>query len=536
MASITPSPGSPLLGFVHGGVVNRIIAVNLFGLALLVAGVLYLNQFRAGLIETRIEGLKIQGQIIAITVAEAASENKNATRYDPYLANLVLRRLALPTGVRVQIYDRAGRLTGDTRSLIDNQRAIAADPLPPPTVLERGLGRIEDFYERTTRLFRSSPPIYRETPPAGVAWQPEVWAALRGEIASTQRANSQEQLIVSVAVPVRRFKAVMGALVLSTEAGDIDATVRAERIQILTIFLIALGVSVILSFLLARGIARPLEQLAAAADAAGARDRGALRPGARVAIPVFQNRQDEIGALSRALANMTGALYNRIEAIESFAADVAHEIKNPLTSLRSAVETMQLAKSESARERLLAVIAEDVNRLDRLVTDISNASRLDAELVREQRKPFDLVVLTETVANIARDKAAAAGVAIVTHTPPTPQIIEGLETRLGQVLHNLVDNAISFSPQGGTITLTLTREGPNHCLTVQDDGPGIPPENLESIFERFYSHRPNAEKFGQHSGLGLSIARQIITAHDGSIRASNRGTPPGACFTVLLPA
>jgi two-component system sensor histidine kinase ChvG len=342
-----------------------------------------------------------------------------------------------------------------------------------------------------------------------------------------------------VAVPIQRFKAVFGALVLSTEGGDIDAVIRAERSAILRVFLVALLVSAGLSLILAGAIAVPLRRLA---DAAGRGGDALARRAAerqRVAFPDYTDREDEIGDLSGALRAMTAALYARLDAIERFAADVAHEIKNPLTSLRSAVETLRLARTEEQRERLLSVIVHDVRRMDRLVTDISNASRLDAELSREAQATVDLRRLLAAVVDVSGAKAESRGVGVTLDAP------EGLETRgldgpLGQVFRNLVENAISFSPEGGVVAIRARRgrEG-GVVATVEDDGPGVPEDKREAVFERFWSERPEAA-FGDHSGLGLSISRQIVAAHGGTIACENRRETPdgpvlGARFTVTLP-
>jgi two-component system sensor histidine kinase ChvG len=383
-----------------------------------------------------------------------------------------------------------------------------------------------------------------------VARDAEIYAALDGSTTTAVRANSDGSLIVSVAIPVQRFKAVLGVLVVSTEGGDIDAVVRAERIAILRVALVATLVSLALSMLLASTIARPLRRLAEAAIRSGAIQTGPVRIGRRavdphtVQFPDYTRRHDEIGLLSGALRHMTGALYGRLDAIERFAADVAHEIKNPLTSLRSAVETLRRAPTPELRDRLLAVIEHDVRRLDRLVTDISNASRLDAELARETMETVDVGALMQTVADIASAKAEKAGVRVAALLPTGSLVVRGLEGRLGQVFLNLADNAISFSPRGGEVVIAATREPDGRvAITVEDDGPGMPEENLDRIFERFYSARPEGESFGDHSGLGLSISRQIVEAHGGRIWAENRrapgedetAPPRGARFTVLLP-
>ena len=343
-------------------------------------------------------------------------------------------------------------------------------------------------------------------------------------------------------MPVQRSLAVRGALLLSTQGGDIDHMVEAERLAVVKVFVVAAGVMVVLSVLLAGTIAGPVRRLAAGAESVRRRIRS------RVEIPDFTNRRDEIGHLSGALRDMTGALYSRIEAIESFAADVAHELKNPLTSLRSAVETLPLAKTEQSRARLLAVIEHDVRRLDRLISDVSDASRLDAELQRQEAAPVDLVRLLTTVLTIANEIRRENNVKVTLAFEgggPRAFLVPGHDSRLGQVLNNLIDNARSFSAEAGNVRVICRRLRDQVEIVVDDDGPGIRPDALEKIFDRFYTDRPE-QGFGQNSGLGLSISRQIVEAHGGRIRAENRvGISPeassepkvlGARFVVRLPA
>jgi two-component system, OmpR family, sensor histidine kinase ChvG len=352
------------------------------------------------------------------------------------------------------------------------------------------------------------------------------------------RINERGEVIVLVAVPIQRFRTVRGALLLSTQGAEIDETVAAERLSILKVFLIAAGVQVLLSVLLAGTIAGPVRRLADGADRVRRRLKG------RAEIPDFTTRRDEIGHLSGNLREMTDALYNRIEAIESFAADVAHELKNPLTSLRSAVETLPLAKTDASRTRLLCVIQDDVKRLDRLISDISDASRLDAELQRQEAAPVDLQRLLSAVVTIASEVKRENDVTVTLAFEGSPRtyVIPGHDSRLGQVMNNLIDNARSFSPKGGTVRVTCRRTGDDIAVIVEDDGPGIRPDALEKVFERFYTDRPQ-QSFGQNSGLGLSISKQIVEAHGGRLTAENRIGPAddggevcvlGACFTVHL--
>ncbi|MEM6932046.1 MAG: stimulus-sensing domain-containing protein [Pseudomonadota bacterium] len=525
---------------------RRIIFFNLVGLALLVFGVLILNSFLQGLIGERVNALIIQGEIIAITIAEqSANEPTDDPGYDPVIANTVLNRLVQPTGVRARLFDRRRRLTGDTRNLSPSGGPIEVSPLDPPTKASASnfLERMETAYLRFLESFRDELEVYYEVPTAGISNDKEVISASRGQIDHKVRVNSEGELIVSVALPIRQFKTVLGVLQLSTEGGAINQILRNERLKILQVFFVATMVSIALSVLLANTIARPIRRLAIAADNEGTNAARPLNP-ERVEIPDLTHRSDEIGDLSGALIRMTEALYRRIEAIESFAADVAHEIKNPLTSLRSAVETMEYAKTPEQRQKLLDVIQKDVSRMDRLVTDISNASRLDAELVRERMEEFDLGNLVEMLAGITRNHGEERRVTVDVRLPSGRLVARGLEGRIAQVVTNFLDNALSFSPDGSKITIEGMKQGAGVRLSVSDQGPGIPPDNLANVFDRFYTERPETEDFGNHSGLGLAISKQIIEAHNGRIWAENtpssssdpQAPPAGARFIIELPA
>jgi two-component system sensor histidine kinase ChvG len=543
---------------------RRIVFLNLAGLLALVIGILYLSQFRAGLIESRVQSLLVQGEIIAAAIAASATVETDSITIDPErLLELqpgesfgpsddalyglefpinpervapVLRRLVSPTKTRARIYDREGALILDSRNLYGRGDVIRFD-LPPPTAEKPGIVE-RAFIAARTWLGRGDLPIYRELGAGNGRGYSEVVDALNGSKASMVRINDRGEAIVSVAVPVQRSRAVRGALMLSTQGGDIDEIVENERWAIIKVFLIAAGVMLLLSLLLASTIAGPVRRLADGAD----RVRRRLK--SRVEIPDFTRRRDEIGHLSGTLREMTNALYSRIEAIESFAADVAHELKNPLTSLRSAVETLPLAKSEASRERLLEVIQHDVKRLDRLISDISDASRLDAELQRQDMAPVDLPRLLTTIVGVANEVRKDGNIKVsITYEggPPPAFQVPGHDSRLGQVINNLIDNARSFSPPNGTVRITCRRLKSEVEIIVDDDGPGVRPEALERIFERFYTDRPQ-EGFGQNSGLGLSISKQIVEAHGGRLWVENRtgadgdGTVVGARFVVRLPA
>ncbi|WP_027166959.1 sensor histidine kinase [Mesorhizobium sp. WSM3224] len=553
---------------IFSSLTRRILFLNLAGLAVLVTGILYLNTFRDGLIDARVESLMTQGEIIAGAIAASATVETDSISIDPekllelqageslgpgsdQLDNLdfpinpervapVLRRLISPTRTRARIYDRDANLLLDSRHLYSRGQILRYD-LPPvddeqPGAVERVEKFIFDFF-RNKDL-----PIYHEQPGGNGAAFPEVVKALTGGPSTIVRVSEQGEQIVSVAVPIQRFRAVLGVLMLSTEGGDIDKIVAAERKAILRVFGVAALVTAILSMLLASTIANPLRRLSAAA----VRVRRGVK--SREEIPDFSDRQDEIGNLSIAVRDMTNALYARIEAIESFAADVSHELKNPLTSLRSAVETLPLAKNENSRGRLMEIIQHDVRRLDRLITDISDASRLDAELARDDAATVDLKKFTTDLIAVSREttrnKKAVEIELKVAKLPAGAKgyFVVGHDLRIGQVITNLIENARSFVPdEHGHITISLTRAGKFNIITVDDNGPGIRAEKIDRIFERFYTDRPAGEAFGQNSGLGLSISRQIVEAHGGTLTAENiPGTKPGeikgARFVVTLPA
>jgi two-component system, OmpR family, sensor histidine kinase ChvG len=557
-----------LLGhYMFSSLTRRILFLNLAGLGVLVIGILYLNQFRDGLIEARVESLMTQGEIIAGAVAASATVETDSISIDPekllelqageslapgsdQLDSLdfpinpervapVLRRLISPTRTRARIYDRDANLLLDSRHLYSRGQILRYDL---PSVEEEDEGLLEKAEKLVAEFFRRTDlPVYKEQPGGNGAAFPEVMGALTGMPSKVVRISEQGEQIVSVAVPIQRFRAVMGVLMLSTQGGDIDKIVAEERKAILRVFGVAALVTVVLSMLLASTIANPLRRLSAAAI----RVRRGVK--SREEIPDFSDRQDEIGNLSVALREMTNALYARIEAIESFAADVSHELKNPLTSLRSAVETLPLAKNEASRGRLMEVIQHDVRRLDRLITDISDASRLDAELARDDAERLDLLKFMTDLVGASRTagrhkKQVEIEVKADKLPPGKTFTVVGHDLRLGQVITNLIENARSFVPDDtGHISISLSRAGKFVTVAVEDNGPGIRADNIDRIFERFYTDRPAGEAFGQNSGLGLSISRQIVEAHGGTLTAENvPGAKPGeirgARFVVTLPA
>ena len=545
-----------LTGRFSSSLTRRIVVLNLGGLVVLMIGFLLLNQFRADIIAAREQSLTTQADIIAAAVAASAGVDTDTITIDPdKLLQLapgqtaapsqsdeesiqfsinpervgpVLHRLVTPTHTRARIYDSDGRLLLDSRSLSAHGAVVRSDL--PDSAERRG------FWDRlagVVRNFLATPSAPRPENPWLVDGKsvPEVAQALKGKTLTATRINNEGETIVSVAVPIQYMMATRGALQLSTQGGDIDRVIASERWAIFRFFVVLASVMLVLSLSLANTIAEPVRRLATAAE----RVRRGIR--SRQQIPDFTSRTDEIGHLSRALREMTMALYSRLDAIETFAADVAHELKNPLTSLRSALETLPRVNSGQSRDRLIAVMQHDVRRLDRLISDISDASRLDAELARGEASPVDVAALLRTVVSMAQDSPRANGTRIALSVEArrgrrhdADFLVLGHDSRLGQVVTNLIDNACSFSEPGGRVQVSLARAATSSgdeaqdervVITVDDDGPGIPPHALERIFERFYTDRPS-QGFGQNSGLGLSISRQIVEAHGGRILAMNR--------------
>ncbi|WP_245434138.1 sensor histidine kinase [Rhodomicrobium lacus] len=529
-------------------ITRRIIVINIVGVAVLVSGILYLNQYRVKFIGTRVENLTTQAQIIATAIAQT-SKNGGDTAYgsraddrlaassglsnpdlsfrvDPEVVSPMLRDLVGPTKTRARVFDPYGTLISDSLNLYTRAPASRA--------ADGGVSQGDpDFFSTIWAWLRgqfwtSDLPIYKEFGADGKSYE-EVRVALAGSLAPLIRVSESGDIVISIAVPIQRDSATLGALLLTAQGGDIDDMIARDRLQIVEVAALVAVVTAILSLLLASTIAEPMRRLAVAAE----RVRRNIKN--REQIPDFSDRPDEIGHLSRAFRDMTNALYSRLDAIESFAADVSHELKNPLTSLRNAASLLPRVKNDEDRDKLVEIIKHDVRRLDRLITDISDASRLDAELAREMAKPVDMAKLLQTLCEIQREVRRESGIGIVLNVEGCATekdfvetrrfIANGNDSRLSQVIANLLDNAISFSPKNGSIYVSARRlpKKDEIEISVEDEGPGIRDENLEKIFERFYTDRP--ESFGQNSGLGLNISQQIVKAHGGHIWAENRTSP-----------
>jgi two-component system sensor histidine kinase ChvG len=519
---------------------RRILAVNVLALALLAGGFLYLGKYQASLVSQQIEALKMQGEVFAAALGEGAVLDSvdEGEILLPDLARQMMRRLVEPTRARARLFDIKGDVIADSHVLRGPGDSVQVLELPAPDARGSIMRIADSVYDWIVGKLprRKHYPAYFESASPRAEDYAEVARALLGESSSAIRSDpASGGLVLSVAIPVQRYKQVLGAVMLSTSSLEIEEAVRTVRLELLRIFGVALLVTVLLSFYLAGTIARPIRRLAAAAERARGR-------GARVEIPDFTRRGDEIGDLSGSLREMTDALWQRMNATESFAADVAHEIKNPLGSLRSAVETVVRIEDAANQRRLMAIILDDVERLDRLITDISDASRLDAELGRLELAPIDIAAMLEALVEIHESTRESATPRLVIELADRGRelVVPGIETRLSQVFRNVIANAISFTRLHGEIRLAARHDGRAVLVTVEDEGPGIPEDKLTAIFDRFYTERPVGEKFGTHSGLGLSISKQIVEAHRGRIWAENHrdvsGTVCGARFSIRLPS
>ncbi len=520
---------------------RKIITFNLLALVILVAGVLFLNPFRDSLVAQREAALVSEAQLIA-DVFEAqlpADVVANLNSGDALDPDATLDGLDLDPGVNVYVFSTSEALVasseGEGRQPLEGTEDLIIDDRS--TVITNFLNSV---WEGLSGLLGP-----KNTPVQEITGEDEARKLLSDALGGQTRVRNGNDgvggIVFAVATPIEQNGETVGVIALTTVAGQIDQLVRSEREQVLQMFVIAILVSIGLSLVLASTIANPLSDLAAAAELGREKNARKMSP-SRVRIPDLTARPDEIGRLSGAMRGMVSALYERIDANEQFAADVAHEIKNPLASLRSAVGTLHVAKTDEQRKRLLDVIEHDVRRLDRLVSDISNASRLDSELVKEDEEPFDLMKMIHNLTEYLGQQAAEKGVEFIKDVPNEPIIIHGLEARLAQVFVNLITNATSFCEDGDAVRIWARRRDNRVLVVVEDTGPGIPEQALNKVFNRFYSERPE-QQFGNHSGLGLAISKQIIEAHGGVIWAENirptdadvTSEPLGARFVVGLP-
>ncbi len=553
----------PLIRLVARTLWRRILFANLIGFAVLLVGIFYLGQYHAWLIEAKRDSLMAQGEVIAAAIAANATREKGTGRIiispdmlpeiegargltrdeniesmqlsiPPERVAPLLKGSLLPKDVRARVYDSNGVLIADSERLLKSGQLSSG---------EAGSGdedwrpdRVKNAWTRLLSwMFRRQMPVYLEIGGGNGLAYPEVRIAVTGgQAAAMVLVNDEGEQIVSVATPVHYHGDVRGALLLSTKPGVIDAVLQEERNLLTTLALVALAATLIASLLLYRTIAGPMRRLSAAAEDVS------HSIGARAHLPALAGRHDEIGQMSVAFRTMTESLFRRIEASERFAREVAHELKNPLTAARSTAEAMAYAKTPEMREELVRQIQGELIRLNKLISDVSDVSRLDAELAYGEKEPVDVRDVVHGIVAVFQDRLSTEDrkVAVAVQDVadnPLAFIVMGHEARLGRVITNLIDNALSFSPQGGTVTVNARRDGPMIELVVDDEGPGIPAENLENIFERFYSDRPQSDSTrGKNSGLGLSISRDIVNAYGGTLHAMNRMADAGAPSPTIV--
>jgi two-component system sensor histidine kinase ChvG len=519
---------------------RRILAVNVVPLLIAIGGLLYVGPYRDSLIDAELESLRSQGEMIAGAIGESAIEITPAGGQfiDLEPARHIVRRLSAASRVRSRLFLNSGELVADSSRLLGGRWVVQVQDLPPPPESNWVADWLIDSIDLALGWLSYGEQLepYREQSSQRAGDYPEVQQAFTGELGRRVRSGGASGYMLTVAIPVQRYRQVIGVLFLSKDGVEIEGSVRGIRLTVLAVFGGAIVITIMLSIYLAHTIAKPVLRLAAAAE------RVRRGYGAKTQqIPDFTESGDEIGDLSGVLRDMTDALQQRMDAIERFAADVSHEIKNPLTSLRSAVETAARVRDPTQQKRLMGVILEDVQRLDRLITDISNASRLDAELSRAEIELVDIGGMLQAHADTHEATRRPGTPVILVDAPEGAALrVRGVEDRLVQVMRNLIANALSFSPPDGVIMLRAIRSGDYVEIVIEDEGPGIPEAKVGAIFDRFYSERPKGEKFGTHSGLGLSISKQIVEAHRGTVWAENRygGEPArvlGARFFVRLP-
>jgi two-component system sensor histidine kinase ChvG len=530
---------------------RRILLLNVLPPALLAAAMLYLDQYQNGLLAAEVEALRTQARIYAGGIAEAATrlEDDRAVLV-PEQARPLLRRLTDPSpNTQARLFDNTGLVVADSRVREGAGGAVVTEPLAPHPPRGAFSATVGALYDQLVALVprgggggeelvvdvQPDAPSFDWQPDLGPDRREELRLALEGGVTPYIRRTADGQLLVSVAEPARRGNQPVGIVLLTREAREVDQRLFEIRASVLGIFAVALVLTVLLSLYLAQTLASPIMQLA---GSAAAMRQGEGRTGS---VPLsLLSREDEIGILARDLQRAARDLWARIDTNERFAADVAHELRNPLTSVRSAIETLRRIENPDQQRRLLAIIADDAVRMDRLIGDISDSSRVDAELSRTVAVPVDVAPILSTLVELHGATRAEGEPAVGLEAPATGLVVRGVEGRLVQVFRNLLGNALSFSPRDGTVRVRARPAGAWVEVVVDDEGPGIPEAKLEGIFERFYSERPQGEGFGKHSGLGLSISRQIVEGLRGKIAAENRrdaeGKVVGARFIVRLPA
>ncbi len=536
------------------GLTLRILAVNIIAIMILGLGILYLGQYTDSLIEGELASLRSEAQLFSGAISEGAvrpvfqispipfADPQEIEAIKPELARRMVRRLGEIGKSRIRLYAIDGSVLADSHQLSSGAEGVEMQNLLPvvprvtfDSLFTQSATRFLDLIPMKTQLMP-----FPEKMVSNIYTFPDTQSALSGNVQASAWKDKNGRIVLTVAAPIQKVNQVMGVVLLLRDGAELEKAIAEVRVDVFRVFLGALGITVMLSIYLSGLISRPLQRLAFAAEAVR------QGKGRYIEIPDMSHRNDEIGELSLALRDMTYALFTRMDTIERFAADVAHEIKNPLTSLRSAVETVSRVKDEASRQKLMAIIQHDVQRLDRLISDISSASRLDAELSREEMSKVDIAALMYRLRDAYKqplkrgsDHHDGDDTKIVLDLPEESGLyVKGSTDRLSQVFGNLLSNALSFSPENGRVTVRVLVQNDTIMVQVDDEGTGIPENKLQTVFERFYTERPQHESYGEHSGLGLSISKQIVDAHGGQIWAENlRGTDgsiKGARFNVVL--
>jgi two-component system, OmpR family, sensor histidine kinase ChvG len=493
---------------------HRILALNLITVLLVALSTLYLDVFRNRLSKERVRQTRIEATATAMAMDAAGSEDR-----EPILATV-----SKSTGSRLRLFGPDGQLVADSWHLTGPTYELRD---PSTQGWKKDIARALDRGFNT--LVGASPPEEYVEPPVDrlQAWPEAVRAKATGKTSTAVRSAPDLTPVISAAVPSKS-----GVLLATTNDRAFTRTVRSQRAIIAGAMAVLVAISVFLSLFLARTIVRPLRRLALAAH------RVRLGRSREVNVPRLPSRSDEIGLLARAVSDMSQSLRHRIDKIEAFAADVTHELKNPLASLRSAVDGLDRVEDPALREKLKAIVREDVARLDRLISDISEAARTDAELARATFERVDLGSLIEQLVH-SWETRRETGDARIAYARPRKEsaVVMGKPDRLARAINAIVDNAVSFSPPGGLVEVAVARVGDEVRIRIDDEGPGVPHEAREAIFNRFHSVRPEGESFGRHSGLGLAIAQAIVNGHDGEIDVQDRDdAPSGARFTIRLSA
>lgn len=539
------------------GLTLRILAVNIIAIMILGLGILYLGQYTDSLIEGELTGLRSEANLFSGAISEGAvrpvyqvspipfESPQQVEAIKPELARRMVHRLGEISKNRIRLYAIDGSVLSDSHQLSGIGASVSADVemenlLPVPekitfdSLFTQSATRFLDLIPMKTQLM-----AFPKSTITNIYTFPDTQAALSGTVQASAWKDKGGRIVLTVSAPIQKGGQVLGVVLLLRDGAELEKAIAEVRVDVFRVFLGALGITVMLSIYLSGLISRPLQRLAYAAEAVR------QGKGRYVEIPDMSHRNDEIGDLSVALRDMTYALLTRMDTIERFAADVSHEIKNPLTSLRSAVETAAKITDEEKRKKLLAIIQHDVQRLDRLISDISNASRLDAELSRVEMGRVDIPALMHRLRDAYKKPLERAegdtvddGKIILDLPQDAAFYARGNAERLEQVFGNLISNALSFCPPQGRVTIRTLQQNDKIIVQVDDEGPGIPENKLQTIFERFYTERPQHEGYGEHSGLGLSISRQIMDAHGGQLWAENlrndKGDIKGARFNVVL--